>query len=300
MKIAYDPKCSLDTDEWISLSKPAQVFAQCYNPVYDQLVPVIPVTSDQILLAHDPAYVEGLFEGTHPNGFHDPRPQVLDQVLWANGALVAAAGEALKGGVCWAPVSGFHHARYGRGGGFCTLNGLVIAALHHRVRRTLIIDGDGHYGDGTDDIIKKLHLEDNITNLTHGQGLPRDGEKALTVIETYLRSQHWDLVIYQAGADSHKDDAFGSGYLTDGQWYRRDELVFSYCKRTATPIVWNLAGGYSGVRTINLHTATFELASAVFDGLERGRQGRPAGTQAAPRQPGQPPVPRHGWPGEGL
>jgi len=45
--------------------------------------------------------------------------------------------------------------------GYCTFNGLVIAAreaLMSGVSKVLIIDGDAHYGDGTDSCVESRGL----------------------------------------------------------------------------------------------------------------------------------------------
>jgi acetoin utilization deacetylase AcuC-like enzyme len=50
-------------------------------------------------------------------------------------------------------VSGFHHAHADHGEGFCTFNGLVIAAEAMRaqgeIRSVAVLDMDLHYGNGT-------------------------------------------------------------------------------------------------------------------------------------------------------
>jgi len=299
MKIAFDPNCSLPADEWISQAKPQQVFDACYNEAWDQLVPVVQIDYDQLALAHDPKYIQDILTLRRENGFCTRRADHLNQILWANGAFLAAAQEALKSGVCFAPVSGFHHACYGAGGGFCTFNGLVIAALETRASRVLIIDGDGHYGNGTQDIIEKLGLTGRIKNLTYGKGLPR-GPESVREIEVWLKSESWDLVLYQAGADSYKDDPFGAGYLDAEHWRRRDEVVFNTCRDRALPVVWDLAGGYSPALTVKLHYDTFATACLAYEGAER----RPPDLRASalgnrsPRAPN--PAPRYGWPEEGL
>ena len=52
-----------------------------------------------------------------------------------------------------------------------------------------------------------------------------------------------DLLIYQAGADSHIHDPLG-GYLSTAQMQRRDHIVFATCRLLNLPVAWNLAGGY--------------------------------------------------------
>jgi len=52
--------------------------------------------------------------------------------------------------------------------GFCTFNGLVVTARRlleeGAVQRVMILDCDMHYGDGTDAIITRLHLDNSIHN----------------------------------------------------------------------------------------------------------------------------------------
>ena len=73
-------------------------------------------------------------------------------VLSSNGGAVAAGLAALEHGVAGSLSSGLHHARREKGAGFCTFNGLVIAAreaLTAGARSVLILDFDAHCGGGT-------------------------------------------------------------------------------------------------------------------------------------------------------
>src|SRR5260370_35742530 len=77
-------------------------------------------------------------------------------VLSANGGAVAAGLAALEQGVAGSLSSGLHHARHARGAGFCTFNGLVIAAreaLAAGAASVLILDLDAHCGGGTASLI---------------------------------------------------------------------------------------------------------------------------------------------------
>lgn len=73
-------------------------------------------------------------------------------VLATNGGVVAAAISALEHGTAGSLSSGLHHARRETGEGFCTFNGLAIAAreaLSAGARSVLILDLDAHFGGGT-------------------------------------------------------------------------------------------------------------------------------------------------------
>ena len=77
-----------------------------------------------------PALVDGVLSGTIRNGFGNTDGTVSRSLPFTNGTMLAAAREAIRNTqVAVAPCSGFHHARYGSAAGFCTFNGLMVAAL---------------------------------------------------------------------------------------------------------------------------------------------------------------------------
>jgi len=163
--------------------------------------------------------------------------------------MLGAARWALNEGCAVAPVAGFHHACYGHGGGYCTFNGLMVAALVlHReglVRRVGILDFDQHYGNGTSDIIRELGLH-WVEHYSAGAWWerPEQAERFLDEIPQILaRFADCDLLLYQAGADPHVNDPLG-GWLTTAQLRARDRLVFAATRAMGLPLAWNLAGGY--------------------------------------------------------
>ena len=88
-----------------------------------------PATAVDLALAHDANYVQGVLDGSLPNGFSNHLPAVARTLPYTSGAMIAAARAALVRGVACAPVSGFHHAHYDYGRGYCTFNGLMVAAI---------------------------------------------------------------------------------------------------------------------------------------------------------------------------
>lgn len=266
MHIAYCEDLSLGAEEWISLSKPAKVFKRCYNPLYDTLVNIEPITMEQVKLAHDPAWASAVFSCREQNGFGDKRIDVMKQVRYANGALLSAARTALITGICFSPVSGFHHAGYNFNGGFCTFNGLIITLQElknaGKINSALILDFDGHNGNGTVDIIETLRL-DWIHHMTRDDPFMEAEQSIIDAGKAILA--YPDIVIYQAGADSHIDDSFGAGYFSTAQWKKRDRLIFNACHQLGVPIVWNLAGGYSGESTFKLHHSTYLAACQIYE-----------------------------------
>jgi len=238
-----------------------------------------PVSREQLYLAHDPGFVDGVLEGELSNGFGSQSPEVAASLPYTSGAMLDAARCALDNGLgAVAPCSGFHHAGYDFEGGFCTFNGLMVTAqtllVEGRVKRLAILDLDMHYGNGTQDIIDRLGLQDKVSHYTFA---PRRAEAQqwlanLASVITQL-AQGCDLLLYQAGADSHVNDPLG-GYLTTPQMLERDHIVFSTAKALGLPVAWNLAGGYQrtadqGIRPVlDLHDNTLRAFAQCTLGIQ--------------------------------
>lgn len=204
---------------------------------------VIPATGEQLLNAHSPGYVRGIMEGVIDNGHGNNSRAFAEAAVWSVGSIVNASRYALRHGVACSPTSGFHHASYDSNHGYCTFNGLVVAAQamldSPYIQRVAIVDFDFHYGDGTDDIIHRVGLGDvlfNVTNRGREILVNREIDRIITELEP-------DAVIYQAGADQHVEDPLG-GIFTDDELIERDRAVFECCNSNGIPIVWCLAGGY--------------------------------------------------------
>lgn len=210
-----------------------------------------PVSVEQFSLAHDPKFVADVLHGRRENGFGNRLPAVAATLPYTSGAMLSAAREALNNHLgAVAPCSGFHHAGYDFAGGFCTFNGLMITAavllFEGLVHKVGILDCDQHWGNGTDDIIGRLHLQGQVVHYgpTREFGTPARAEAFLARIPQMLDLfRDCDLVLYQAGADPHIDDPLG-GWLTTEQLYQRDRAVLMGLRLGGIPVAWNLAGGY--------------------------------------------------------
>jgi acetoin utilization deacetylase AcuC-like enzyme len=275
MKVFYTPLQSVAENDSFSPSagKPALLVAQWRSrwPDKIQLMDPRPVTATALSLAHKSSMVEDILACREANGFGNYSQDVADSLVWTNGSFVSATQYVLKhGGAACSPTSGFHHAGYNYCRGFCTFNGLMVAAMMVRrdASRIGILDCDYHYGDGTQDIIDRLAL-DHVVHMTTG-ALPKsqEPEDFITRLPEMLAELKLDLLLYQAGADAHIDDPLG-GWMTTDQLRRRDRAVFSYCRQASLPVVWNLAGGYQAdvQKVLDLHHATMEECLYAFDGL---------------------------------
>jgi acetoin utilization deacetylase AcuC-like enzyme len=268
-----------------------------------------PVTRRDLQSVHRRAYVDGVFAGTWDNGFGNADPAVAEACRYTCGSMLAAALAAAarpldgprRDWIVCSPSSGFHHAHYGSGGGFCTFNGLALAAaaLARRGLRAAILDLDQHYGDGTADIISHLRLDVPVYSWRSRRPTAREFLAALPSLVIEL-VDGCDVLLYQAGADPH-DDPLG-GYMTTEELRRRDDLVFGTCIKERVPVAWNLAGGYqrdvdgSIAPTLAVHRNTMEAAvdvmrqlegSALLESAEAGvprwLRRSPAGSRREPR-----------------
>lgn len=251
-----------------SAAKPAAVVAAWQAAFPDlRLIPPCPASTNDLCRAHDPDYVRDVLDLVLPNGFGTFDAQVTATLPYTSGAMLTAARRAMatRRPVA-APCSGFHHACWAHGGGFCTFNGLMVTALALQAEqpgtRVGILDYDYHYGNGTDEIIDHLHCKD-VVHITAGLDWLRETQaKAfLAAIPDHLdQLSSCDIVLYQAGADPHIDDPLG-GFLTTAQMAMRDWRVFDGLARRGVPVAWNLAGGYQRPidKVVKLHVNTMRF-----------------------------------------
>ena len=288
MKIFYTPLQSVSSNDSYSPSagKPALFVAALETHVglsRDSIVAPRPVDAADIARVHDPSYVADVLACRRSNGFGNRSAEVARALPYVIGSFVDAARAAREGEtITCSPTSGFHHAEYHDGGGFCTFNGLAVAAalLHAegRADRVAVLDCDVHYGNGTEDIRSRLGLH---WLWTQGGALQavRDGAAYLRRLEQLIDeiiSFGPDIVLYQAGADPHINDPLG-GLLTTEEMRRRDEMVFNVLHGEGRmPIAWNLAGGYQrdaagGIsQVLALHLNTWREGLAAQNGIGRG------------------------------
>jgi acetoin utilization deacetylase AcuC-like enzyme len=262
-----------------------------------------PVGSEELLRVHTSDYLEAVRTG-------EPRPLAESQkfpwspalwpsVLLTNGGALAAAERALDDGVAAALASGFHHSHADHGEGFCTFNGLVVAAealrSRGRLRRVAVLDLDLHYGNGTaslcgarpwlfncsiygNDYWRNTPYRD-VENVRHEDGpnhvsfaLPNGSGRAalLAALEqgskAILAFGRPDLVLYQAGADPYREDPYSPLELDQADLRERDRWVFDWAKRERLPLAWVLAGGYTRdlSKVVEVHLGTFDAAQAVY------------------------------------
>jgi acetoin utilization deacetylase AcuC-like enzyme len=259
-----------------------------------QLAAPRPLTAGEVEQVHDLGYVQAVRTG-EPRRLAESQGFVWDAGMWpmvlaSNGGVVAAALEALASGFSGSLSSGLHHARRGYGGGFCTFNGLVLAAraaLAADATSVLVLDLDAHCGGGTASLISEepriwqtdvaVCTFDAYGSLAGAEGrihlriVDRAGEyleaveAALT--ETAHRVSHFDLCLYNAGMDPHEGCPTGGlPGITRDVLATRESMALAWCRRHAAATAFVLAGGYIGrgldeEGLVDLHRLTVSAAA---------------------------------------
>lgn len=208
----------------------------------------------------------------------------FDAVAASTGGVVAAAEVALGGINSGSLSSGLHHARYDTGSGYCTFNGLVIAARHAcklGAQRVLIIDFDAHCGGGTASLIADMdgveqidvsvNFFDSYDKRDNNQLWIVDSSTYMGAVQLALESvsnpENVDLVLYNAGMDPH-ERAGGVSGIDAVMLQRREEMVYGWADSLNLPVAFVLAGGYTGSMTmdelVDLHRLTLAAATGEF------------------------------------
>jgi acetoin utilization deacetylase AcuC-like enzyme len=249
-----------------------------------------PRASDtELLLAHDPIYVQRVITGTlSPQAQREIgfpwTPDMVERSRRSVGATIAAAQACLTEGISINLAGGTHHAYRDKGSGFCVFNDAVIAArvLQRKtdVQRVAIIDLDVHQGNGTASIVRRdstiftlsLHGDKNFPFRKEPSdldvGLP-DGcsdDQYLDALDRALKELDArfepELLIYLAGADPHEGDRLGRLKLTFAGLKARDLRIYDYARARNLGLAVTMAGGYGHDinNTVRVHVQTIEQA----------------------------------------
>jgi acetoin utilization deacetylase AcuC-like enzyme len=248
-----------------------------------------PLAREALETVHDPDYVRAVETG-RPKRLAESQWFPWDAGLWpmvraSNGGMVAAALAALEDGVAGSLSSGLHHARRERGSGYCTFNGLVLAAraaLAAGSGPVLVLDLDTHCGGGTVSMIADQpeirHVDVSFSRFDRYE--PGEGRRlaVLTGVREYLptvaslldeeseAAGGFGLCLYNAGMDVCQDSADGFRGMTAARVAEREAFVFAWCRERKIPIAFALAGGYLSPRLdrdglAGLHRLTVRAAA---------------------------------------
>jgi acetoin utilization deacetylase AcuC-like enzyme len=234
---------------------------------------------------HAERYLEAFERGTEPLASSQGiawSPRMRDASYAMLAGQLAAVDHALRHGIAMNLARGFHHAVFERGAGFCPLNGLALVAHRHPGLKVFVVDCDEHGGNGTEEYAARLpNLYNasmfgtrfgcigNMRSWPYEVRLARDGRRAhlaaLAHIEAHVRATRPDLLLYQAGADSHERDPKSCSGFSTRALSERDLFVFTMARRLAIPVVVVVAGGYQDAEAIaRINATTVRCAVRVF------------------------------------
>ncbi len=266
---------------WIALSLTTQPIAGL------RMCKPQPLTAAELVIVHSSDYVRAVQTGK-PRCLAESQGFTWDSGLWkavcaSNGGMVAAARHAMQHGVAGSLSSGLHHAGRDYGEGFCTFNGLALAAhaaVDAGASNVLILDLDAHCGGGTHSLISDdsrfWQLDVSVSEFDSYQPTERCRLQVVRTAAEYLPTiqrelellerdaPRFDLCLYNAGMDPHENCSLGGlKGITTEIIRERDNLVFDWCRNRGIPIVFALAGGYVSPRLsqealVALHRLTLE------------------------------------------
>ncbi|MGD1858101.1 MAG: histone deacetylase [Leptolyngbyaceae cyanobacterium] len=248
---------------------------------------------DWLELVHEKDYVRAYCEG----GLDDKAQRriglpwsegLVRRTCTAVGGAILTAKLALNQGLACNTAGGTHHAFPTYGSGFCIFNDIAIAARllkrQNLVKTVLVIDLDVHQGDGTAWIFRddpsvftfSMHCGANFPgrkqisdlDVSLEAGTEDDGYlvQLAAHLPDLLTQVKPDLVLYDAGADPHRDDRLGKLALTDEGLYRRDKYVLETCSKARYPVACVIGGGYGKDMNalIYRHSYLHRAASEVY------------------------------------
>ncbi|MEM9161972.1 MAG: histone deacetylase [Cyanobacteria bacterium P01_F01_bin.4] len=248
---------------------------------------------DWLEWVHTPDYVQaycqgGLDERAQRRIGLPWSPALVKRTCTAVGGTILTAKLALQHGLACNTAGGTHHAFPDYGSGFCIFNDLAIATrvLQRQglIQKLLIVDLDVHQGDGTAWIFQSepsvftfsMHCAVNFPGRKQTSDLDvplaagTEDDAYLSTLQHHLPDvlSHVkpDLVLYDAGADPHKDDRLGKLAMTDTGLFQRDRYVLATCAQAGYPVACVIGGGYGSDMNalIYRHSLLHRAATEVY------------------------------------
>jgi acetoin utilization deacetylase AcuC-like enzyme len=269
--------------------KPKLVVEQLFKGKYATditLRDVVPVTVDDFYLAHEKKYVNAFYKGEEPLASSNGIPwskELAESVKYTTGALHSAIDFAVnnENSFCFAPVSGFHHAKPKNGVGFCTFSGQVISSVKIYNKYGLsgaYFDNDGHYGNSIEDTRAFQPLTSKaITFNINPKGVDKfyyqNVAEHLNKLGESILNNKTHYVVWCHGADSHEqDDLVGADRVNTNYWLKCSELFYSTVRKWRrmgfnVPVISTLFGGYRADNfefVIWLHQQDIEMGNKIL------------------------------------
>ena len=253
-----------------------------------------PVSDEEILRAHERAYLRRVVEGTLTRkemrriGFPWSE-RMVERSRRASGGTLGACLAALEEGFAANLAGGTHHAFADRGEGYCVFNDSAIAARAVRaeglIERVVVVDTDVHQGNGTAAILRgdpsvftfSIHGAKNFPFRKEASdldvALPDGADDGVFLealgdgLERALERSGAELAIYLAGADPFEDDRLGRLCVSKEGLAERDRLVLESCRERGIPVAVTMAGGYARKvqDTVEIHLQSIRRAADLLN-----------------------------------
>ena len=235
----------------------------------------------EIIKSTSPTYVHALTTG-NPQHIANSNGFCWDLGIWymalhSTAGVLSAVNTALnENTIAGSLSSGLHHADHKSGRGFCTINGLAVAANSLPANIT-ILDFDAHCGGGTVNTLRHLKIDNRVhqhdISTNHYDAYQPDDNHTITIAtnpKTYIEAVHntlqkidtnTELIIYNAGTDPYPE-------IDHDTLQYRDHLVFNHALNKNIPCAYVLAGGYTDQQTmeqlVQSHINTLNAAETAL------------------------------------
>lgn len=261
-KIVYSDRCLCYGTWHIEGPQRVKIAQDILKEKDYEFVEAIPATEDEVLSVHDMEYIWNIKKGLVEDSDTPAYDNIFEFAKVSVGATLLAS--RINGFALTRPP-GHHVGSYGAAlgvytRGFCYLNNIAIAVKELN-KKTIILDIDGHHGNGTQEIFLgddkvtyvSVHQSPNFPG-TGGTSekncinfaLPPDvgGEKYFKTFNKALNSldtSKFEVLAVSAGFDTHKCDLASLG-LVQQDYYE----IGKHIAKLALPTFFVLEGGYNG------------------------------------------------------
>ena len=249
--------------------KPALLIDKINNSEYSDMLEITdfqPIQKEDYKLAHTDTYINNVYNktGNYSSNGIPWSENLVESLPYTTGSLYNACKYAILNPetVCFAPVSGMHHAMPNNGSGFCTFSGQVVSAIKIYNEFGLsgaYLDLDGHYGNSIEDtrdfnpLLNKaipkgcnINIEYGYENASYVQKL----KEKLQILGELIKSDKIHYVVFAHGADSHIQDDLSSGTCGTEYWEMCSEVFAEWVNKISNeigkplPVILALFGGY--------------------------------------------------------
>jgi acetoin utilization protein AcuC len=182
------------------------------------------------------------------------------------------------------PLAGFHHAGRSQSSGFCFFNDIAIGIEYlrekYKLKRFLVIDVDVHHGNGTQEIyyddktVLNISFHQDGRTLYPGTGFINEigGENAKgysvnlplppgikgssyfeafkEIVPPLTKQFNPEIIIYQAGVDTHHSDPLADLLLSYQTYYHLAREMIGLSNDTCKKLLVLLGGGYNSTACI--------------------------------------------------